>query len=111
MSKSTQVSPKHLSVSSKTWWKQMVDVYNLKPHHLHLLKLAAEALDMAEEARKTLAHEGLTIHDRFGVARRHPATAVLQENRIAFARLLREIGVDEDEDEPRDLTEPAEYQS
>ena len=100
MSRNEQVVPKHLSVSTKAWWKSVTASYTMEPHHFHLLQLCCEARDMAEEARKILAKEGLTIRDRFGVPRRHPATAVLQDARLAFARLVRELGINKNEKRP-----------
>ncbi len=41
-----------------------------------------------------LETEGLVFRDRFGTPRRHPAVGIESENRIAFARLLRELDLE-----------------
>ena len=68
--------------------------YELDDHHVHLLTLAAEALDRAHEARVALKREGLTFTDRFGSPKIRPEAAVERDSRLSFARLLRELGLD-----------------
>lgn len=72
----------------------MIAEYALEPHHLHLLKLACEALDRAEEARGALATHGTTYIDRFGAPRLRPEVAVERDSRLSFARLCRELDLD-----------------
>src|SRR5262249_27765853 len=47
-------APTHLSAARKSLWRTVVDGYELEPHHRELLRLALEALDRAEQARKLL---------------------------------------------------------
>lgn len=93
--------PKHLRAATAAWWKAVAAEYTLEPHHLRLLTLAAEAWDRCEEARETLAAEGAYFKDRFGQPKAHPALAVERDSRIAFARLLRELGLDLEPPESR----------
>jgi P27 family predicted phage terminase small subunit len=86
--------PTHLSPSAKKWWKSVVAEFALEDHHLHLLKLACEALDRAEQARETIAALGTTYVDRFGAPRARPEVAIERDARIAFARLVRELDLD-----------------
>jgi phage terminase small subunit len=86
--------PKHLRSSTKQWFGQVVSEYTLEPHHLHLLTLACEARDRAEQAREILAREGVTFTDRFGSPRARPEVAVERDCRLAFARLVRELDLD-----------------
>jgi P27 family predicted phage terminase small subunit len=86
--------PAHLSASTKRWWKSVVAEFQLEDHHLHLLKLACEALDQAELARETLATLGMTYVDRFGSPRARPEVAIERDARIAYARILRELDLD-----------------
>ncbi len=62
--------------------------FELEQHHLHLLRLAGEALDRADQARRILAREGVTYRDRFGKPRKHPAIAIEEGARAAFAKLI-----------------------
>jgi phage terminase small subunit len=75
----------------------MVADYDLQAHHLRLLTLAGEAWDRAAEARERIAADGAYAEDRFGQLRAHPAIAVERDARLAFARLIRELALDDEE--------------
>ncbi|MBM3131735.1 MAG: hypothetical protein FJZ95_01715 [Chloroflexi bacterium] len=93
--------PKHLKAATRRWFGQVLEEYNLEPHHVRLLTLAGESYDRAQQAREIIAQQGLTVTDRFGQVRAHPLLAVERDCRIAFARLLRELSLDiEDPGEP-----------
>jgi phage terminase small subunit len=94
MNKRKPPAPGHLSAATRRWWHSVVDEYALEPHHLHLLRLACEALDRAEEARAALATHGTTYSDRFGAPRLRPEVAIERDSRLAFARLTRELDLD-----------------
>jgi phage terminase small subunit len=68
--------------------------FALESHHLKILEAAAGAWDRAEQARRLVDAEGLTVKDRFGQAKPHPATLIERDNRALFARLVRELGLD-----------------
>jgi P27 family predicted phage terminase small subunit len=89
-------APRHLRAETKAWWREVVSGFELESHHLHLLRLAAEAWDRGQEAREILAKEGLTYEDRFGQPRSRPEVAIERDARISFARLLRELALDVD---------------
>ena len=86
--------PKHLSRAAAAWWRHVVGEYELEPHHLHLLKLACEALDRGESARAAIAVHGETYTDNQGNPRTRPEVAIERDCRIAFARLARELDLD-----------------
>ena len=87
-------APSHLSATARTWWETVMTGYQLEEHHQHLLRLACEALDRAEEARAQLAVTGTTFQDKHGIWRPYPQVAIERESRIAFARLVRELDLD-----------------
>src|SRR2546423_277300 len=91
--------PAHLSAASRRWWSTIAEDYELEVHHLELLTLAAEARDRCEDARKQIAKEGATYVDRFGAPRAHPAVAIERDSRLAFARLVRELRLDDQADD------------
>jgi phage terminase small subunit len=66
-------APKHLSDESRTLWCEIVQTFVLEGYQLRTLRLACEAYDLAQQARELLAKEGLTITDRYGVIKPHPA--------------------------------------
>ena len=87
--------PAHLSDASKTLWKSTLAGWDLDMHHQQLLRLACEALDLAEQARLELVEHGrTTITDTSGGIRAHPATAIARDNRTLAARLLRDLNLD-----------------
>jgi phage terminase small subunit len=90
----TPKPPRHLSPATRKWYASVLENYELEPHHLKLLQLAAEAWDRCEQARLALAEHGTTFLDRFGAPRTRPEIAVERDSRLAFARLIRELDLD-----------------
>jgi P27 family predicted phage terminase small subunit len=86
--------PKHLRVATSAWWAEVVSEYDLENFHIRLLTKASEAFDRSEQAREALLKHGLTFDDRFGSPHARPEVAIERDSRIAFARLIREIGLD-----------------
>jgi P27 family predicted phage terminase small subunit len=101
--KDTNQPPSHLSKEASACWADVESAYRLDPHHRNILTLAYEAWDCSNQAREQIATDGITYVDRFGAPRAHPAVAVMRDSRTAFARLIRELRLDDDSD-----TEPAE---
>ncbi len=87
-------APSHLTAATKRWWKSVLANYALGDHHLHLLRLACDALDRAEQARQALATLGTIYLDRFNARHPRPEVAIERDSRIAFARLCRELDLD-----------------
>jgi hypothetical protein len=65
-------APEHLRDDTKKWWEQVATDYELEPHHLRLLTLAAEAWDRCQQAREAIEKHGLTFNDRFEQPRPRP---------------------------------------
>ena len=86
--------PKHLSKDAREFYRQVLDEYDLDVHHEKILIKACEAYDRAEQARKILDEKGLTMLDRFDQEKTRPEVAIERDSRIAFARLIRELGLD-----------------
>jgi phage terminase small subunit len=90
----TIAPPKHLKTETQNWFAGVLDEYELEPHHIKLLTLAAESWDRATQARLAIAKHGLCYTDRFGAPRKRPEVSVEEAARIAFARLTRELDLD-----------------
>lgn len=86
--------PADLSPAAKRWWLEVISEYELESSHVHLLTLAARALDRGEEARKILRRGGLSFRDDHGVLRIRPEVTVEKASAVLFARLLRELRLD-----------------
>jgi len=91
-----QKPPAHLSRPSRAWWLWVTNEFELEEHHLKLLTAACESWDRCQQARRRLKKYGLTYNDRFGQPRSRPEVGIERDNRIAFARLLRELDLDID---------------
>jgi len=89
--------PNHLKADTQKWVKSILNDYELEPHHVKLLILAAESWDRLTEARERIAEDGPYTENRFGELKPHPALAVERDNKVAFARLLRELALDVNE--------------
>jgi len=90
-------APSHLRAATARWWQSVCDDYQLEAHHVRLLTLAAEAWDRTQQAREILAKQGLTFSDRFDQPRARPEVAIERDSRLAFLRVLRELGLDVEE--------------
>ncbi|TMB95017.1 MAG: hypothetical protein E6J42_11015 [Chloroflexi bacterium] len=86
-------APQYLRPETRRWWRQVVAEYDLEPHHLRLLTLAAEVWDRYQAARATLDELGLTYEYK-GRPHARPEVAIERDSRLAFARLLRELALD-----------------
>jgi P27 family predicted phage terminase small subunit len=89
-----QKPPKHLRAATSQWWAEVVGEYSLDSHHIRLLTKSCESWDRSEQAREALLKHGLTFEDRFGSPHARPEVAIERDSRLAFARLIREIGLD-----------------
>src|SRR5258706_257726 len=85
---------KHVKPATRKWFRQVLADFELEDHHMRLLQLAGESWDRGQAARAVLDEKGLTFDDRFGAPRARPEVAIERDSRIAFARLIRELGID-----------------
>ena len=90
------VAPKYLKAKTREWFESVIKDYELEPHHIRLLTMAAESWDEAQAAREVVAKEGLTYIDRFDCPKARPEVAIERDCRTSFARLLRELCLDID---------------
>ena len=84
-------APEHLAPATREWWMATLRDFELEDRHLRLLTLAAESWDRCVQAREAIAEHGLTYVDRFEAPRLRPEVAVERDSRLAFAKLLREL--------------------
>lgn len=87
-------APSHLREPTARWWESVLEDFLLDPHHVRLLTMAAGAWDRAQEAGEAIAEHGLTYVDRHGSPRARPECAVERDNKVLFARLIRELKLD-----------------
>jgi phage terminase small subunit len=93
--------PKGLRLAQRRLWKAVIAAYECEAHHLAILEAACRELDRAERAEAMIASDGEYLTDRYGGTKAHPAVAVSRSSRLAAARLLRELGLDLDDESVR----------
>jgi P27 family predicted phage terminase small subunit len=87
-------APPHLKAATRRWWGEVTSSYELEPHHLKLLQVAAEAWDRLQEAREVLRKDGIVVADRYGSPKNHPALSTERDSRIGFVRAVRELDLE-----------------
>ena len=97
MSKEKLEPPAHLRSTTGLWWQDVHKGYELEPHHVRLLTLACESWDRGVAAREAITKHGAVFTDRFGQPRARPEIGIERDSRVAFARLIRELGLDLDD--------------
>ena len=69
--------PDQLSKEARRLWRQLVNDYDLKDERsLHLLALACEQFDRAQEAARSIAEHGAIVLDRYGNPKQNPAVGI-----------------------------------
>ncbi|MDU0343703.1 hypothetical protein [Bosea rubneri] len=86
--------PKHLRKPTKSWVKSVLSDFDLEEHHFKLLISAAESWDRITAAREIIDAQGMTYQDRFDQPKARPEIAIERDNKVVFARLLRELSLD-----------------
>jgi phage terminase small subunit len=87
-------APAHLAPATRKWFLAVLRDYQLEEHHIRLLTLAGEAFDRAGQARALIERDGLVVPTNDGGMKAHPAVTIERDNRLAFARLVRELDLD-----------------
>lgn len=86
-------APAGLSRRSSTLWRAVVDEFELSPAEMELLRSALVALDRADAAAKVIDAEGVTVRDRYGSPKMHPAVDVESRSRTLYGRFVAQLGV------------------
>jgi hypothetical protein len=86
-------APPALSSETLHWWEEMVSKFDMEPHHLELLRIAAEALDEYRAARAVIAKDGQSYSAGRGLRRARPEVAIAHNARLAFIRAIRELNL------------------
>ena len=92
-------APAHLSPASKKLWRTVaMDYFNQVGEDVPLLILTTmcECRDLADEARRVIAKEGISVPTADGGVKTNPACAVLRDARSQMIRCAAELGLDPD---------------
>jgi hypothetical protein len=107
---SLPAAPPHLSDEMKNFWRTTVADYELEAHHLHVLLCACDAFDRMTEAREAVRRDGMVVQGTRG-PRPHPCLGVERDNKALFARLIRELDLDEPTPSPGAYMRPPSLRS
>jgi phage terminase small subunit len=87
--------PESLSPEAKSWWKKILDCYEVDDDAgMLLLGTAMESFDRMREAQRILATDGLCPLDRFNKPRQHPATLIERDAKNLMLRALKALNLD-----------------
>lgn len=71
------------------------------PSGLLYLEVAQNALNDLEEARQVLKTDGITIPDRKGSIKKHPAWSIAKEANMLFLRAIRALNLNPNPEEDK----------
>jgi P27 family predicted phage terminase small subunit len=87
--------PPHLSEAAKKWWRAVLKHFEPSETDFHLLKLAAESLDLAEQARQAIERSGAVVKDRFNQNVPAPWVKIQRDAQHTFAALIKQLGLND----------------
>jgi len=97
LKKSCQQSlpPRHLSAEAQTWWRRLVDQYELEDDAARLiLQTAFEAFDRLRGCQAAIKRDGAKVTDRFGQDKPHPLLAAERDARSQMLSALKALNLD-----------------
>ena len=87
--------PSHFSPEAQACWRELLEEYGIEDAGgRRIVRLHCEALQTARQAEAEVARDGVTVRDRWGQPRNHPATAVLRDARAQMLSTLRALNLD-----------------
>lgn len=86
--------PKQLKATGRAFWKLVQETFAIADHQQPLVTVAAELLDRADECRRIIDDEGVTVVDRFGQTKSHPLLPSERDARNAFLLACSRLGID-----------------
>ena len=91
---------KKLEPATRKWVKTLIEDYGLEDHDKRLAILAGQAWDRAQDALAIIKRGGAIIEDRFEQKKAHPAVDIQRNSMVTYARLLRELCLDAEPEDP-----------
>lgn len=82
--------PEGLGATALSFWRSIVDGYELENWAVDVVTVAACALDTHEKASEVLSREGLT-YTAGNLVRPRPEVAIARDARVGFLRAVREL--------------------
>ncbi|MBN2845046.1 MAG: hypothetical protein JXQ25_03550 [Deltaproteobacteria bacterium] len=86
--------PRGLQKEGQRFWKEILgEIIFEDSHDYELLNQACRTLDDIALNEKIIEKEGAYVKDRFSQVREHPACRAIRNQRVIFARLIRELNL------------------
>jgi phage terminase small subunit len=92
--------PGDLGDAGRALWASIAARWQVEGRHVPVLLAACREHDRAEQAEATVRAQGAYVTDRYGGLKAHPAVGVARSSRLAVARLLRALELDDDPTPP-----------
>ena len=86
--------PKHLKSTGTRLWKQACESYEFGDVDIPLLEMMCVACDRIAEAQAQIAKDGVTIPDRWGGVKVHPAHQVEKDNSTRLIQAYKALRLD-----------------
>jgi len=88
-------APRHLSKGARDIWQALTTEYGIEDAGgLAILRVALEAWDRAQKARKNIEKNSMLIKGRDGQPKQHPLLCVERDARAAFLQGLKALNLD-----------------
>jgi len=81
------------------FWEKITRQYTVADELLSILFVACQSLDVYSRGMDALMADGVTIIDKAGNVKNHPANEVCSKSINGFLRAVRMLGVTSDEEE------------
>lgn len=96
--------PGYLKQETQQWIEKVLSEFEFETHKKPLLIQAGETWDRIKNAREVIAKDGAFYMDATGKPRKHPALDAERNDRIVFARLIRELNLTDEAPDTRPPT-------
>jgi P27 family predicted phage terminase small subunit len=87
--------PSHLSAEARKIWDELLSEYVIEDTAgLKILRVACEAFDRCQSARRLIDADGMTVIDKAGQTKSHPLLPIERDSRAAFLAGLKSLNLD-----------------
>lgn len=95
-------APANLGVRGRRFWRTITAEYGVEstPDLVEILTEACRVLDLCDGLEAAIAADGVTIPGSRGQSVVNPAVSELRHNRTLLGRLLSQLGISDQNDEP-----------
>ncbi|AOT04942.1 hypothetical protein [Arthrobacter sp. U41] len=100
-------APRELAPRGRKFWRLTVEVHELEPEELELLREACRTLDNLDALGRAIRVDGSMVKGSEGQSRIHPAFAEMRGAQVVLGRLLKQLAFPEPEAEQSEASKRA----